>query len=285
MYSRLSNFANCHTTGGCLLSVNSTLMPILLSKILVRLFLLEIPLLAFVFFGDIFISPAGEDSYLNVKECRGQFREYLNKAMRDTEYLEKKKALFKLEPTRKDLVMDMKFQSKGQNKKISAQKDLGKIQNPRRPFQNEMRILENKGILAFINEALQSNKSALRSGYSIQRLLCPGKSNKWKKANHLQSRSIGNDLGNVGRRRYKQTKSRTNNTMAHYESYLKKDKVPFLSAVKLKKYGSPRPPEKTRTKKSNGFHGKHRRVKEDPTFDGNGFHKSITLDEYFLRKK
>ena len=118
----------------------------------------------------------------------------LEQAMRDTEYLEKKKALFKLEPTRKDLVMDMKFQSKGQNKKISAQKDLGKIQNPRRPFQNEMRILENKGILAFINEALQSNKSALRSGYSIQRLLCPGKSNKWKKANHLQSRSIGNEF-------------------------------------------------------------------------------------------
>ena len=165
----------------------------------------------------------GEDSYLNVKECRGQFREYLNKAMRDTEYLEKR-ALFKPKPTRKELVTDMKLQLRDHHKKANSQNKLVKIQNPQRPFHNEMRVLENKGLLAFINEALKSNKSALRNGYSIQRLLYPGKSNKWKKANHLQSRSIGAELGNIGRRRYgrKQTKSRKFN-----ESYSNQSKVPF----------------------------------------------------------
>ena len=33
----------------------------------------------------------------------------------------------------------------------------------------------------------------------MQQLLFPGKNNSWKKANHLQSRNIGIELGNVGR--------------------------------------------------------------------------------------
>ena len=39
------------------------------------------------------------------------------------------------------------------------------------PFQNEMHVLQNKGVMSFIKEALRTNKSALSSGYKIEQLL------------------------------------------------------------------------------------------------------------------
>jgi len=103
-----------------------------------------------------------------------------------------------------------------------------------------MHVLQNKGVMSFIKEALRTNKSALSSGYKIEQLLFPGKLNSWKKANHRQSFQIGIGLGNVGRQaindrrfnNYKKRKSdrRINNLIKHSNPYNKRMINPYKPA-------------------------------------------------------
>eukprot|EP00943_MAST-04B_sp_MAST-4B-sp1_P005237 g5237.t1 len=186
----------------------------------------------------------GEYNFLNVRECRGKFQDYLNKAMKATEYLEKKKALFRPpKRSRKKEVVESKFKlTQGKEKTLDFGMKTISIfeQGVSQPYQNEMHVLQDKGILSFIKEALRNNKSALSSGYKMEQLLFPGKSNSWKKANHIQSFQIGNELGNVGRQaingrrfhKYKKLKSdrRMNNLINHSNPYNVRMMNPYKEA-------------------------------------------------------
>ena len=123
--------------------------------------------------------------------------------MKATEYLEKKKSLFRPPKlSRKEEVSKSMFApTHPVVANFEMQQSTSQYKNyiAKRPFDNEMNVLKEKGIMSFIKQALRSNKSALSQGYKVQQLLFPGKNNSWKKANHLQSRNIGIELGNVGR--------------------------------------------------------------------------------------
>jgi hypothetical protein len=97
----------------------------------------------------------------SASKCRAGFKAYIRNAMVESEYLEKKRQLFRPMANRKESATRETFLVPNCDPPVER-----KPSKSRKPFSRELKILETKGVVSFIKDALKSNKSDLARDYT-----------------------------------------------------------------------------------------------------------------------